>query len=151
MDNLAKNSGSSNSTKTANNLLNYWTADHYFREFEVKTKADVYKKNLLKNGVPVMEGRYRRCASQQGYCLYYLLKLGFENQGIHKLAERLLHWQWPDGGWNCDKDPKASTSTLIHTAIALKGLVSCHIAIDVQMYYISNKTYDTIYFYTFRI
>jgi hypothetical protein len=23
---------------------------------------------------------------------------------------RLLHWQWPDGGWNCDNDPNGGKS-----------------------------------------
>jgi hypothetical protein len=53
-----------------------------------------------------MHGRHRRCASQQGYAVYYLLKLGLEHERVHDLVERLLHWRWPDGGWNCDKDPK---------------------------------------------
>lgn len=69
-----------------------------------------------------MEGRYRRCASQQGYALWYLQKLGLADKRIPQLVERLLHWQWPDGGWNCDKNPHADNSTLIHTAITLRGL-----------------------------
>jgi len=38
------------------------------------------------------------------------------------LVERLLHWRWPDGGWNCDKDPAAATSTFIRTIHCLRGL-----------------------------
>ncbi len=55
--------------------------------------------------------------------MFYLLRLGIEDQRVHDLVERLLHWQWPDGGWNCDKDPSAHKSTFIHTALALRGLV----------------------------
>lgn len=99
-------------------VLSHWLSPYYYKEFEAKTKTDAYKKE----GVPIMEGRYRRCASQQGYALYYLIKLGLVDERIHHLAERLLHWQWPDGGWNCDKNPKATKSTFIHTAISMRGL-----------------------------
>jgi hypothetical protein len=54
-------------------------------------------------------------AARQGYALYYLIKLGLENGRVDDLVERLLHWRWPDGGWNCDKEPSAAKSTFIHT------------------------------------
>ena len=38
---------------------------------------------------------------RSSYALYFLLKLGLESERIHDLVERLLHWRWPDGGWNC--------------------------------------------------
>jgi len=53
-------------------------------------------------GVPVINGRARRCGSQQGNALYAALTLGLANDGVHQLAECLMRWQWPDGGWNCD-------------------------------------------------
>ena len=104
--------------KVKDEVLSFWLSPRFYQEFEAKSKADSYKKN----GIPVMEGRHRTCASQQGYALYYLLKLGLEDPRIQNLVERLLHWQWPDGGWNCDKNPLASTSTIIHTAITFRGL-----------------------------
>ena len=104
-----------------NQVLNHWLSESFYREFIAKSKNDVYKRQ--EDGVPLIKGRFRRCASQQGYCLFYLLRLGIEDQRIHDLMERLLHWQWPDGGWNCDKDPSATKSTFIHTALALRGLV----------------------------
>jgi hypothetical protein len=99
-------------------ILDCWLDRHFYVEFEATKKADAYKKT----GVPVMQGRHRRCASQQGYTLYFLLKLGLESDRIHDLVERLLHWQWPDGGWNCDKEPSASKSTFIHTIHSMRGL-----------------------------
>src|SRR5262245_9699526 len=99
-------------------ILNCWLDSRFYTEFEASRKSDVYKKD----GVPVMQGRHRRCASQQGYALYFLLKLGLENERIHDLVERLLHWRWPDGGWNCDKEPSASKSTFIHTIHSMRGL-----------------------------
>ena len=100
-------------------VLNCWLQPRFYHEFEATKKADAYKK---KNAIPVMQGRHRTCASQQGYTLYYLLKLGLETKRIHDLAERIMYWQWPDGGWNCDKNPDAKKSTFIHTLHCMRGL-----------------------------
>jgi hypothetical protein len=99
-------------------ILDCWLNPVFYEEFEVERKADAYKRD----GVPIMQGRYRRCASQQGYALFFLLKLGLVNDRIDDLVERLLHWRWPDGGWNCDKEPAASKSTFIHTIHSMRGL-----------------------------
>ncbi len=99
-------------------ILDTWLHEDFYQEFEATRRDDAYKKP----GVCVMEGRHRRCASQQGYALYFLLTLGLENARVHDLVERLLHWRWPDGGWNCDKEPSARKSTFIHTIHSLRGL-----------------------------
>jgi hypothetical protein len=70
-----------------------------------------------------INGRTRRCASQEGNALYSLLSLGIDNEKTHELAERLSSWQWPDGGWNCDKRPKAVNSSFMESLIPLRGLV----------------------------
>src|SRR5688572_27399669 len=41
-------------------VLELWLGPGYFKEFEARTKAASYRGR----GVPVMRGRYRRCASQ---------------------------------------------------------------------------------------
>lgn len=97
-----------------------WLGDRFFKEFVAETKADAYKK--IHDAIPFMQGRHRTCASQQGNALYVALKLGSEDERIHQLAERLLYWQWPDGGWNCDKEPSADNSTFIHTLWSMRGL-----------------------------
>jgi hypothetical protein len=99
-------------------VLDCWLGREFYEEFEATRKEEAYKKA----GVPVMQGRHRRCASQQGYALYYLITLGLADERVHDLAERLLHWQWPDGGWNCDKDPAAAKSTFIHTIHCMRAL-----------------------------
>src|SRR6266540_5442981 len=53
-------------------ILEFWLKPSYFREFTARTEAEAYRHE----GVPVMEGRYRRCASQQGNPLYFLSILG---------------------------------------------------------------------------
>jgi hypothetical protein len=101
-----------------NDILNTWLSPVFYKDFEAAGKKDAYKTR----GVPVMNGRHRRCASQQGYALYYLVKLGLWDDRIHHLAERLRHWQWPDGGWNCDKNPEAERSSFMETALPMRGL-----------------------------
>ena len=53
-------------------VLDCWLSREFYEEFEATGKEDAYKKI----GVPVIHGRPRRCASQQGYALYYLITLG---------------------------------------------------------------------------
>jgi hypothetical protein len=37
-------------------------------------------------------------------------------------VDRLIAFQWPDGGWNCDKRPGARVSSVQETLIPLRGL-----------------------------
>lgn len=101
-------------------ILGHWLADRFYEEFEATRKSEVYRRD----GVPVMEGRYRRCASQQGNALWFLITLGLADDRCDALAERLLHWQWPDGGWNCDKNPTADTSSFFETLPPMRGLAA---------------------------
>lgn len=73
--------------------------------------------------VPVVEGKARRCASQEGNALAVGCRLGFgADERAHRLAEHLVAWQWPDGGWNCDRRPEAHRSSFHETWPALWGL-----------------------------
>ena len=99
-------------------VLDWWLAPPYRREFDAATAAQSYGGN----GVPRIRGRYRRCASQQGNALYSLERLGLADKRSEDLAERLLHWQWPDGGWNCDRNPSADSSSFWETRHAMLGL-----------------------------
>ena len=73
-------------------------------------------------GVQVVQGRPRRCASQEGNALWALHTLGLADERVDTLARNLLRWQWPDGGWNCDKKPEAATSSFHETLLPLRGL-----------------------------
>ena len=106
----------------ANKVLDAWLNKRFFNELVAEKKSDAYKR---RDAVPVMQGRYRTCASQQGNALYSLLRLGLDDKRLHQLAERLRYWQWPDGGWNCDRDPAAKKSTFIHPLYSLRGLALC--------------------------
>jgi len=69
-----------------------------------------------------IDGRTRRCASQEGNAVWALLSLGLADARVETLVERLIGWQWPDGGWNCDKRPGAHNSSFHETLIPLRAL-----------------------------
>ena len=73
--------------------------------------------------IKMINGRIRRCGSQEGYAVWSSLRLGFADGRTDELVSRLLKWQWPDGGWNCDKNPEADSSSFMETLIPLRALV----------------------------
>jgi hypothetical protein len=75
-----------------------------------------------KKNIRVINGRTRRCASQEGNAVWSSLKLGFADDRTADLASRLMRWQWSDGGWNCDKRPEADNSSFMETLIPLRAL-----------------------------
>ncbi|MCC7409839.1 MAG: hypothetical protein IT442_17365 [Phycisphaeraceae bacterium] len=72
--------------------------------------------------VPIIHGRARRCASQEGNALYATLALGIADHRADQLAANLIRWQWPDGGWNCDRSPSAHVSSFHESLAPLRGL-----------------------------
>jgi hypothetical protein len=75
--------------------------------------------------IRAIDGRVRRCASQEGNALYASLALGLADDRSQELAKRLMSWQWPDGGWNCDKRPQAINSSFHESLIPLRAM-SCY-------------------------
>lgn len=71
---------------------------------------------------PVINGRRRNCASQEGNAVYYLLTLGLADEGTERLVRVLIEDQWPDGGWNCDKKPEAVNSSYHESITPLRAL-----------------------------
>ncbi|HEX7541893.1 MAG TPA: hypothetical protein VF352_07165, partial [Anaerolineales bacterium] len=72
--------------------------------------------------IRMINGRIRRCASQEGNAIWSSLRLGLADERTDELVSRLLQWQWPDGGWNCDKRSEADTSSFMETLIPLRAL-----------------------------
>ena len=72
--------------------------------------------------IRLIAGRTRRCASQESNALYASLTLGLADSRSDELAARLLRWQWPDGGWNCDRRPEATNSSYHESLIPLRAL-----------------------------
>jgi hypothetical protein len=72
----------------------------------------------------VVAGRHRRCASTLAYPLLAAIRLGFadaEDRGS-RLASLLLRWQWPEGGWNCDPSPTATSPSFMETLLPMRAL-----------------------------
>ena len=102
-------------------VLDHWLGDAFYKEFESKSSVPKYSSG---RGVPLVQGRYRRCGSQQGNALYSITRLGLADARSDGLAERLMHWQWPDGGWNCDRKPSAHVSSFNETLLPMIGLAA---------------------------
>jgi hypothetical protein len=84
--------------------------------------------------IQTINGRVRRCASQEGNCVFYSIALGFADDRTEELVSRLMKWQWEDGGWNCDKRPEAVKSSFFESLIPLRGLARyAHISGDAKV------------------
>jgi len=76
------------------------------------------------DNVPRINGLYRRCASQEGNALAVCSRLGIsQDPRVRRLAESLVEWQWPDGGWNCDRKEDARHSSFNESLSTLWGLI----------------------------
>ncbi len=102
-------------------VLDQWLNSSFYMEFESRSSVP---KHRSAEGVPLIRGRYRRCGSQQGNALYFITRLGLADKKSDALVERLLHWQWPDGGWNCDRNPSADTSSFNESLLPMLGVAA---------------------------
>ncbi len=72
--------------------------------------------------INLVNGRVRHCASMEGNAALSLMKLGLADERVDELIRRLVEWQWPDGGWNCDKHPGASHSSFMESWLPLRAM-----------------------------
>jgi len=87
------------------------------------TKLDLKWLETHLGNVPQINGLYRRCASQEGNALAVCSRLGMARDiRVQRLAESLISWQWPDGGWNCDRKPDAHHSSFNESLSTLWGM-----------------------------
>ena len=62
-------------------------------------------------------------ASMEGNALAVATRLGrADDPRAVRLAERLIAWQWPDGGWNCDARATGRRSSFHETHATMWGL-----------------------------
>jgi hypothetical protein len=109
MIDLAIPEGDKRAIKAANTVLEWLTSDKH------------------KKHIRLMNGLTRRCACQEGTALGACCRLGMaDNPRVKYLAESLISWQWPDGGWNCDKRPEAHHSSFHESVIPMWGLLEYH-------------------------
>ncbi len=79
-------------------------------------------RNRLASFRPV-NGLVRRCASQEGNALAVCCRLGLAGDArVAALAEALVEWQWPDGGWNCDRKATGYRSSFNESLTPMWGL-----------------------------
>lgn len=112
--------GDRNLGELRDRMQGLWTRPSFRRTYTTRTKLGGYGRPA----VPVVRGRARRCASQQGNALLSICRLGLCDDGTKELASLLVGWQWPDGGWNCDRDPGADTSSFMETLTPMRGLAA---------------------------
>ena len=73
----------------------------------------------------IINGLARRHASQEGNALTVCSHLGMgSDPRVARLAELLLSYQWPDGGWNCSRHKDARHSSFYESITPLKGLIA---------------------------
>ena len=102
--------------------LGYPAGDEALRPLMEDTFNTWMSKEHETKHLQVIDGRVRRCASQEGYAIWCSLRLGFADSRTEELVSRLIKWQWSDGGWNCSKHPEADTSSFMETLIPLRAL-----------------------------
>jgi hypothetical protein len=72
---------------------------------------------------PPVNGLFRRCASIEGNALAACCRLGLAGEPrVQMIAENLIAWQWPDGGWNCDPSAPGRRSSFHETLPTAWGL-----------------------------
>jgi hypothetical protein len=73
--------------------------------------------------IRVIDGLVRAHASQEGNALAVAARLGMaDDPRARLLAESLLEWQWPDGGWNCSMRAQGHRSSFHESLIPMWGL-----------------------------
>jgi hypothetical protein len=117
-----------------------WTGAHWrlvsLIELGVSARnpaARAAAKNVLnwiaspRHTAPVINGLERRHSSIEGNALAVGCRLGMAGSPQAKyLVGVLLRSQWPDGGWNCDRDPDAHRSSFHESLAPIWGLVEHH-------------------------
>jgi hypothetical protein len=67
---------------------------------------------------PAADGLIRSDASMEGNALAVACRLGLAaDPRVGELAESLVRWQWPDGGWNCDRRASGRRSSFHESLI----------------------------------
>jgi hypothetical protein len=91
----------------------------------VRAELDWLLPELAPDRARRIAGRARRHGSIEGNAVYALSRLGFvDHPGTRRLVDALLDWQWPDGGWNCDRHRDARRSSFHESAIPALGLAA---------------------------
>jgi hypothetical protein len=92
-------------------------------EVALKAANNVLSGYLSRLRPPRISGLWRSHASEPGNAVGACSKLGLAgDQRVSRLAQSLVEWQWPDGGWNCDSSKDARHSSFYESLATLWGL-----------------------------
>lgn len=72
----------------------------------------------------VIDGLHRFCANVEGIALTVGSRAGLAGRDtqLQRLAEALIEWQWPDGGWNCHRNASGRRSSFHESLATANGL-----------------------------
>ena len=80
--------------------------------------------------IPKVDGLFRADASMEGNGLYAASRFGHaRDERARALVDKLLEWQWPDGGWNCDRASSGYRSSFHESWATAIGLAAYHDAV----------------------
>lgn len=121
-------------TLTCLAMIDYPAGDETLRPLIRQVHDWLFSKHFLEPPSTAIhagqEDRVRHCASMDGNALWYSVRLGLEEDRTRDVVDRLIGWQWPDGGWNCDKRPDAIHSSFQESLIPARGLWAYGVAHD---------------------
>lgn len=107
-------------------LIDYPRGDEALRPLVRRVHDWLFSRHFMEPPLTVVypgqEDRVRHCASMDGNAIWYSVRLGLEDERTRSVVDRLIDWQWADGGWNCDKRPQASMSSFQESLIPARGL-----------------------------
>lgn len=121
-------------TLTCLAMIDYPAGDETLRPLIRRVHDWLFSKHFLEPPSTAIyagqEDRVRHCASMDGNAIWCSVRLGLEEDRTRDVVDRLIGWQWPDGGWNCDKRPDAIHSSFQESLIPARGLWAYGVAHD---------------------
>ncbi len=96
--------------------------------------------------VKPLKGLYRAHASMEGNALYAASHFGHaDHEGARRLVAKFPEWQWPDGGWNCDRASSGYRSSFHESWATAIGLAAYHDATgDADAHATARRTADLL-------
>lgn len=113
-------------TLTCLAMIDYPPGDERLRPLVTRVHDWLLSRHFLEPPLtvtyPGQGERVRHCASMDGNAIWASVGLGLDDERTRVVVDRLIDWQWPDGGWNCDKRPQAEHSSFQESLIPARGL-----------------------------
>lgn len=102
--------------------IGYPPGDRTLEPLRDQMLAWLFSDDYIEEKIGTVKGHTRLHASIDGNLVWSTLKLGISNARTEALVERLIGAQWPDGGWNCDRDASGRSSSFTESLVPLRAL-----------------------------